>query len=79
MATSRKISQPTQGSEAVGKRTGADRQTGTPSAGTATQTKITAAAGKKATMKKKPNVNDDELVIKNKDGKSKMEKTRLKK
>jgi hypothetical protein len=74
MANSRKISQPTQGSESVGTQTGANRQTGTPSAGSNTQTKIAASGNKDNVKKKKPNVNDDELVIKNKDGKSNLEK-----
>lgn len=78
MANSRKISQPTQGSESVGKQTGANRQSGTPSAGTRTQTKIAASGSKeKSAKKKKPNVNDDELVVKNKDGKSNLEKRPL--
>ncbi|CAN5356998.1 hypothetical protein BH20BAC1_BH20BAC1_03870 [soil metagenome] len=77
MANSRKISQPTQGSESVGTQTGANRQTGTPSAGTRTQTKIAASGSKESAKKKKPNVNDDELVVKNKDGKSNLEKRPL--
>ncbi|MEP7252298.1 MAG: hypothetical protein ABI683_07950 [Ginsengibacter sp.] len=63
MADTKRISQPTQGSEDVGLETNDKRNTGAASAGTDTQLHIAAKSGKK-----NKGINDDEKVVKNVDG-----------
>ncbi len=60
MADTRNISQPSQGSEELGRDSGDTRNPGSPSAGTDTQLHLAAKSGKKNKDK-----NDDEKVIKN--------------
>lgn len=63
MADTKRISQPTQGSEDVGLETNDQRNTGAASAGTDTQLHIAAKSGRK-----NKGINDDEKVVKNVDG-----------
>ena len=67
MAKTKKISQPSQGSEDLGTETRDSRSTGGSSAGTDTQLHLAAKSGKK--NKKNNNINDDEKVVKNSKGK----------
>jgi hypothetical protein len=64
MADTKKISQPSQGSEDVGQETRDERATGRPSAGTDTQLHLAAKSGKKNKVKNK-DINDDEKVVSN--------------
>ena len=66
MADTKKISQPTEGSEDLGTETSDRRSTGRPSAGTDTQLHLAAKSGKK--NKNSNNVNDDEKVVRNSGG-----------
>lgn len=63
MADTKRISQPTEGSEDVGLETNDRRSAGAASAGTDTQLHLAAKSGNKG-----KDVNDDEKVIKNVDG-----------
>ncbi len=63
MSDTRNISQPSQGSEDLGRETNTSRNASSPSAGTDTQLHIAAKGGKKD--KHSNDVNDDEKVIKN--------------
>ncbi len=65
MSDTRNISQPSQGSEDLGRETNTSRNPPSPSAGTDTQLHIAAKSGKK--NKDKNDVNDDEKVVKNAD------------
>lgn len=65
MADTKKISQPSQGSEDLGTEKNDNRSTGRPSAGTDTQLHLAAKSGNK---NKKNNINDDEKVVKNSKG-----------
>ena len=65
MADTKRISQPTEGSEDLGLETNDERSTGRPSAGSDTQLHLAAKGGKK----KKTDINDDERVLKNSPGK----------
>ncbi len=67
MADTKRISQPTEGSEDLGRNTRDQRSTGRASAGTDTQLHLAAKSGKK---NKNANVNDDEKVVKNSKGKA---------
>ncbi len=64
MADTRNISQPSQGSEDLGRETTNTRSSGAPSAGTDTQLHLAAKSGNKNKNKDK---NDDEIVLKNDD------------
>ncbi len=66
MANTKKISQPSQGSEDLGTETHDSRSTGGSSAGTDTQLHLAAKSGKK--NKKNNNINDDEKIVKNSKG-----------
>ncbi|MEO7961866.1 MAG: hypothetical protein ABIR19_09970 [Ginsengibacter sp.] len=74
MANTKKISQPSQGSEDLGRETRDKRSTGRASAGSDTQLSIAAKGNKKD--KPKAGVNDDELVLKNKKGKDNLQSPR---
>ena len=63
MADTKRISQPTEGSEDIGLETRDKRNTGAASAGTDTQLHIAAKSGKK-----NKDINDDEKVVKNING-----------
>ncbi len=67
MANTKRISQPSQGSEELGRETVDRRSTGSASSGTDTQLHLAAKSGKK--NKKNNNINDDEKVVKNSKGK----------
>ncbi len=66
MADTKRISQPTEGSEDLGAETRDSRSTGRPSAGTDTQLHLAAKGGKK--HKNNAHINDDEKVVKNSGG-----------
>lgn len=66
MSDTRNISQPSQGSEDLGRETNTSRNPSSPSAGTDTQLHIAAKGGKKDKHSK--DVNDDEEIIKNNEG-----------
>ncbi len=66
MADTKRISQPTEGSEDLGTETRDRRGTGRPSAGTDTQLHLAAKSGKK--NKNNTHINDDEKVVKNSGG-----------
>ncbi|MEO8567694.1 MAG: hypothetical protein ABI419_01115 [Ginsengibacter sp.] len=68
MANTKKISQPSQGSEDLGTETRDKRNTGTPSAGTDTQLHLAAKSGHK---NKNKSTNDDEKVVRNSKGQGK--------
>ena len=63
MEDTKRISQPTQGSEDVGMNTSDKRNTGAASAGTDTQLHLAAKSGNK-----NKGTNDDEKVVKNGNG-----------
>ncbi len=67
MAETKKISQPSQGTENLGLETNDRHSKGTTSAGSDTQLHITGNNGRK--IKKDNSVNDDEKVIRNADEK----------
>ncbi len=64
MPDTRNISQPSQGSEDLGRDSSTERSTGAPSAGTDTQLHLAA----KSKQTKHKDTNDDEKVIKNANG-----------
>ncbi len=68
MSDTRNISQPSQGSEDLGRETNTSRNPPSPSAGSDTQLHIAAKGGKK--NKHEEDVNDDEKTIRNTDGKT---------
>ncbi len=73
MANTKKISQPSQGSEDLGTETRDSRSTGGSSVGTDTQLHLAAKGGKKNT--KNTSINDDEKVVKNPKGQGKFLKS----
>ncbi|MEO6221223.1 MAG: hypothetical protein ABIO81_12395 [Ginsengibacter sp.] len=70
MTDTKKISQPSQGSEDLGRETNDDRSRGSASAGTDTQLHLAALSGKKNKNKagKNKNINDDEKVVRHSNG-----------